>query len=49
MIKDMETVNDKFGDITVTYGNLLGKKDGKGSYVISPAWKQKEIRSVQVR
>jgi DNA polymerase-4 len=49
MISAMDTVNDKFGDFTVTYGSLLGNNEEKGSHVISPAWKPEGIRNVQVR
>jgi DNA polymerase-4 len=43
----MDTINDRFGDFTVTFGSLLatGKK---GSHVISPAWRPEGIRNVQV-
>ena len=49
MISAMDTVNDRFGDFTVTYGSLLGNNEEKGSHVISPAWKPEGIRNVQVR
>lgn len=49
MINAMDTVNDRFGDFTVTYGSLLGNNEEKGSHVISPAWKPEGIRNVQVR
>jgi DNA polymerase IV len=49
MINAMDTVNDRFGDFTVTYGSLLGNNDEKGSHVISPAWKPGGIRNVDVR
>lgn len=48
MINAMDTVNDKYGDFTVTYGSLLGNNEEKGSHVISPAWKPEGIRNVQV-
>ena len=49
MINAMDTVNDRFGNFTVTYGSLLGNNEEKGSHVISPAWKPEGIRNVQVR
>lgn len=49
MVNAMDTVNDRFGDFTVTYGSLLGNNEEKGSHVISPAWKPEGIRNVQVR
>lgn len=49
MVNAMDTVNDKFGDFTVTFGSLLGNNEEKGSHVISPAWKPEGIRNVQVR
>ena len=45
MINAMDTVNDRFGDFTVTYGSLLGNNEEKGSHVISPAWKPSGIRN----
>jgi DNA polymerase-4 len=48
MINAMDTVNDRFGDFTVTYGSLLGNNEEKGSHVISPAWKPDGIRNVKV-
>ncbi len=43
----MDKVNNRHGDFTVTYGNLLDQQD-KGSHVISPAWKPEGIRNVGV-
>ncbi len=48
MVHAMDTVNNRFGDFTVTYGTLLGNNEEKGSHVISPAWKPEGIRNVQV-
>jgi DNA polymerase-4 len=43
----MDTVNNRYGDFTVTFGSLLAARD-KVSHVISPAWQPSGIRSVAV-
>ncbi len=43
-----DCVNDRYGDFTVMFGSLLEQK-GKGSHVISPAWRPKGVRNVAVR
>jgi DNA polymerase-4 len=43
----MDAVNDRFGSFAVTYGSVLDNS-GKGSFVISPAWRPEGIRSVEV-
>jgi DNA polymerase-4 len=47
----MDSVNDRFGNFTVTFGSLLDgeKAQQKGSHVISPAWKPEGIRNVEVK
>lgn len=40
----MDSVNNKFGDFSVTFGTLLGKDCG--AKVISPAWKPEGVRNV---
>jgi len=40
-------VNDRFGEFTLMSASLLGVK-GKGSHVISPAWRPEGIRNVGV-
>ena len=40
----MDSVNNKFGDFSVTFGTLLGKDCG--SKVISPAWKPEGVRNI---
>jgi len=42
----MDTMNNKLGAFTVTYGSLLQTEE-KGSHVISPAWRPKGIRNVK--
>ena len=46
-IDAMDRVNDRFGDFTVTFATLLDKEE-KGSRVISPAWRPKGIRNIEV-
>jgi DNA polymerase IV len=43
----LDRVNDRYGDFTVTFGNLLEEEE-KGSRVISPAWRPKGIRNIEV-
>ena len=47
MVGAMDEVNDRYGDFTVTFGSLLDEQ-GKGSHVISPAWRPSGIRNVEV-
>jgi DNA polymerase-4 len=42
-----DCINDRYGDFTVMFGSLLQQK-GKGSHVISPAWRPQGVRSVEV-
>ncbi|MFO7765922.1 MAG: DNA polymerase IV [Pelovirga sp.] len=44
----LDEVNDRFGEFAVMPGNLLQLK-GKGSHVISPAWRPEGIRNVGVQ
>jgi DNA polymerase-4 len=44
----MDEVNSRFGEFSVTYGSLLGDGETRGSSVISPAWRPKGIRKVEV-
>lgn len=44
----MDKVNNRHGDFTVMYGSLL-HQEGKGSHVISPAWRPEGIRNVAVQ
>ncbi len=44
----MDQVNNRFGDFVVMYGSLLDQ-EGKGSHVISPAWRPEGIRNVGVQ
>ncbi len=44
----LDQVNDRYGEFTLMSGNLLRVK-GKGSHVISPAWRPEGIRNVGVQ
>lgn len=44
----LDRVNDRHGEFTVMPGSLLSVK-GKGSHVISPAWRPEGIRNVGVQ
>lgn len=48
MVHAMDSVNDKYGNFTVTFGSLLNE-ESKGSHVISPAWRPDGIRNVDVK
>jgi DNA polymerase-4 len=43
-----DRVNDRYGDFTVMFASLL-KQKGKGSHVISPAWRPEGMRNVAVQ
>lgn len=47
----MDSVNDRYGGFTVTFGSLLDNESckSKGSHVISPAWRPEEIRNIDVK
>jgi len=44
----MDKVNNRHGDFTVMYGSLIDQT-GKGSHVISPAWRPDGIRNIAVQ
>ena len=44
----LDQANDRYGEFSVMSGRLLGVK-GKGSHVISPAWRPQGIRNVGVQ
>ncbi len=48
LTESLDRVNDRHGEFTVMSGNLLSVK-GKGSHVISPAWRPEGIRNVGVQ
>ena len=35
----MDSINDRFGKMSVTYGTLLPGKEKAGSHVIPPSWR----------
>jgi len=45
----MDSINQKFGSMSVTYGNLVNGREKRGSFVISPAWRPDGIRNVDVK
>jgi DNA polymerase-4 len=47
--KAMDEVNERFGNMSVTFGSLLPDKQKRGSFVISPAWRPSGIRNVDVK
>lgn len=48
LTKARDQANDRYGDFAVMFGSLLEQK-GKGSHVISPAWRPQGVRNVEVR
>ena len=48
MVRAMDSVNNRFGDFTVTFASLL-KNEEKGSHVIPPSWKPEGIRNIDVQ
>ena len=48
LTESLDQVNDRHGEFTVMSGNLLSVK-GKGSHVISPAWRPEGIRNIGVQ
>jgi DNA polymerase IV len=47
LTESLDLANDRYGEFSVMSGRLLGVK-GKGSHVISPAWRPEGIRNVGV-
>lgn len=45
----MDEVNSRYGEFTVTFGSLLPSREKNGSFVISPAWRPRGIRNVDVK
>jgi DNA polymerase-4 len=44
----MDSINDRFGRMSVTYGTLLPGKETAGSHVIPPSWRPEGIRNGDV-
>ncbi|MBI4652600.1 DNA polymerase IV [Candidatus Desantisbacteria bacterium] len=45
--KTMDKINDRFGDFTITHGNLIMNDHSQG--VISPSWRPSGVRRVEVK
>lgn len=45
----MDCVNQKYGNMVVTYGSLLPGKEKAGSHVIPPSWRPDGIKKVDVQ
>jgi len=45
----MDSVNQKYGNMVVTYGSLLPGKEKAGSHVIPPSWRPEGIKNVDVQ
>jgi DNA polymerase-4 len=48
-VRAMDSVNQKFGNMVVTYGSLLPGKKSAGSHVIPPSWRPDGIKKVDVQ
>jgi DNA polymerase-4 len=48
-VRAMDSVNQKFGNMVVTYGSLLPGKESVGSHVIPPSWRPDGIKKVDVQ
>lgn len=47
--KAMDAVNQRFGNMVVTFGSLLPGKEQAGSHVIPPSWRPSGIKNVNVK
>ena len=45
----MDSINNRFGRMSVTYGTLLPGKETAGSHVIPPSWRPDGIKNVDVQ
>jgi DNA polymerase-4 len=45
----MDTINDRFGTMAVTFGSLLPGKEKAGSHVIPPSWRPDGVRNIDVK
>lgn len=45
----MDTINDRFGKMSVTFGSLLPGKDKAGSHVIPPSWRPDGVKNIDVQ
>ncbi len=44
----MDTINDRFGSMAVTFGSLVKDRESAGSHVIPPSWRPDGIKNVDV-
>jgi DNA polymerase-4 len=44
----MDSINDRFGRMSVTFGSLIAGKEKAGSHVIPPSWRPDGIKNVKV-
>ena len=47
--KAMDAVNQRFGDMVVTFGSLLPDKAKSGSHVIPPSWRPDGIKNIGIK
>ncbi len=45
----MDKINQRFGEMAVTYGSLIPGKEKAGSHVIPPSWRPDGIKSLDVK
>lgn len=45
----MDKINQRYGDMMVTYGSILSGKEQAGSHVIPPSWRPDGIKNVDVK
>ncbi|HIJ88727.1 MAG TPA: DNA polymerase IV [Desulfuromonadales bacterium] len=45
----MDAVNQRFGDMVVTFGTLLPDKEKSGSHVIPPSWRPDGIKNIDIK
>lgn len=45
----MDTINDRFGKMAVTFGSLIPGKEKAGSHVIPPSWRPDGMKNVDVQ
>jgi DNA polymerase-4 len=48
-IQAMDTLNDRFGRMSVTFGTLLPGKENAGSHVIPPSWRPAGVKNIDVQ
>ena len=45
----MDSINDRFGRMSVTFGSLLPGKEKAGSHVIPPSWRPDGVKNIDVQ